>query len=73
MNHELMQKRVPEAPCRNAKLAIDAYGNHPDPKEHFTVKLFEDRFNKHICAGDDFLVNSQAPLSGHAERHGQSM
>jgi hypothetical protein len=61
--HGLIQKRALEAPYRDAKLAIDAYGNSQDPKEHFTVKLFEDLFNKQIFAGDDFFVNSQKPPS----------
>ena len=61
--HGLIQKPGLEEPYQNARLSIDIYGNEIDPKEHFTVHLFEDLFNKEIFTGDMFFVNSQQPPS----------
>jgi len=61
--HGLIQKPGLEEPYQDAKLSIDELGNERDPKEHYTVHLFEDLFNKQIFTGDLFYVNSQQPLS----------
>ena len=59
--HGLISKPGLEMPYRHAKRSIDAQGNETDPKEHFTVHLFEDLFNKVIFSEDNFFVNSQQP------------
>jgi len=61
--HGLIQKRGLEEPYQRAKQSINSKGEEIDPKEHFTVHLFEDLFNKQIFPGDDFFINSQQPPS----------
>ena len=57
--YRLVQKRSLEELYQNTRLSVDIYRNEIDPKEYFTVHLFEDLFNKVIFTGDMFFVNSQ--------------
>ncbi len=54
----IVDKRL-EMPYRDAKLSVDSNGNEIDPKEHATVHLFENLFNRVLFTGDDYFVNSQ--------------
>ncbi|KLU90713.1 hypothetical protein MAPG_10565 [Magnaporthiopsis poae ATCC 64411] len=59
--HGLIQQQTLEAAYQDAKMSVDSQGNVTSPKEHFTVSLFEDLFNKVIFPEDAFSVNSQVP------------
>lgn len=65
--HGLIQQQTLEAAYQNAKISVDSQGNVISPKEHFTVSLFEDLFNKVIFPEDAFSINSQVPP---ATKHG---
>ena len=60
--HGLIRNQDLEESYQNAKKAIDGKGNSNDPKEFFTVHLWED-FLPCYFPRPDFKLNSQQPPS----------
>jgi hypothetical protein len=60
--HGYIINRNLEEPYNKAHKSIDQHGNSKDPKEHFTIGLWENIFNKVVFV-TDFFVNSQQPPS----------
>jgi hypothetical protein len=63
MPHGLIQDQRLEEVYQAAKLSVDEHGYSKDPKEYYTVHLFEDLFNFVLFPGPNFKVNSQQPPS----------